>query len=71
MRPNSDDGLTEEEIAVIHELILRGLRDVPVHEREYGEAYDRFCDVAGVPLTIGEQPERVREVWDEVFEDAA
>lgn len=60
--------LNEDQLDVIHELILRGLRETDPADREYGEAYDAFVQAAGYPLRIGDQPERVQEVWDEIIE---
>lgn len=61
----------ERHLDVIYELILRGLRETPVWEREYGEAFDAFVDAAGYPRRIGDQPERVQDVWNEILEESA
>lgn len=61
--------LDEDVLDVVHELLLRGLRQTDPADREYGEAYDAFVDAAGYPMRIGDQPDRVREVWLEMIED--
>lgn len=63
--------LDDDRLDIIHELILRGLQETSPHEREYGDAYDAFADAAGLPHRIGDQPDRVREVWNDIMEDAA
>lgn len=62
--------LDEERIDIVHELILRGLRETDPADREYGEAYDAFVEAADYPLRIGDQPERIKEVWEEILEDS-
>jgi hypothetical protein len=59
--------IDEIHLDTIHELLLRGLKETPVHKREYGEAYDAFVEAADYPLRIGDQPERVQDVWEEVI----
>jgi len=61
--------LDEGQLDVVHELILRGLRQTDPSKREYGEAYDAFVEAADYPLRIGDQPERVRDVWGEITEE--
>lgn len=61
--------LDDETFHVLHELVLRGLRETDPARREYGEAYDDFVDAADIPRRIGDQPDRVREVWQELIED--
>lgn len=61
--------IDEDKLDTIHELVLRGLRQTEPAEREYGEAYDAFADAAGYPHRIGDQPERVQEIWDEIWEE--
>lgn len=60
--------LEKEQMDVIHELVLRGLSQTNPADREYGEAYNAFMDASDYPLRIGDQPERVREVWSEILE---
>lgn len=62
--------LPQEQLDIIHELVLRGLRQVDPIEMEYHDAYDTWVRQAGYPRRIGDQPERVREVWYEVMTDA-
>jgi len=64
----SFDDLHAEDKAIIHELILRGLRETPVEEYEYGRAYDNFCEAEDIDLRIGDQPARVRAVWLDIFD---
>lgn len=63
--------LDKRQLDVVHELILRGFRETDPTDREYGEAYDAFVEAADYPLSIGDQPERVREVWAEIMEGGA
>jgi len=66
----SFDDLDDDQVAIIHELILRGLRDTSPADREYGTAYDDFCNAVDIPLRIGDQPDRVQGVWDEIVESS-
>ena len=61
--------LDDDQLATVHELLLRGLKNSEL-SRQQCEAYDAFCDAADIPLRIGDQPERVQAVWDEIFEEA-
>lgn len=63
--------LPAEQMDIIHELVLRGLRDTDPTDREYGEAYDAFVEDAGYPLRIGDQPTNVRETWYELVQEGA
>lgn len=63
--------LEDDEFDVVHELILRGLRQTHPAEREYGEAYDAFTESAGCPLRIGDQPDRVQDIWSKIASDGA
>ena len=62
--------LPQAQLDVIHELLLRGLAETDPGDREYGAAYDAFVEAAGYPLRIGDQPDRVRELWEELIGDA-
>lgn len=61
--------LEDEHADVVYELLLRGLRETHPADREYSEAFDAFVDAAGYPRRIGDQPENVREAWEELFEE--
>jgi len=61
--------MEQDQLDVVHELLLRGLKQTDPSEREYGEAYDAFVEAADYPLRIGDQPERVRDVWSEIVEE--
>lgn len=63
--------LDDDTFAVVHELILRGLKETDPTERRYGEAYDTFLEGADAPLRIGEQPAEVQEVWEEIVQDGS
>jgi len=63
------DDLTDDELTIINELALRGLNESEP-TREQCDAYDAFCDAADIPLRIGDQPERVRAVFEEIIEEA-
>lgn len=65
--PGIDD-LSNEQLDIIHELILRGLRQTNPADREYGDAYDAFVDATDYPLRIGDQPDRVRDTWYEIIQ---
>ena len=60
--------LNERQLAIIHELILRGLNETDATDRKYGEAYDAFVDASGQPVRIGDLPDNVQAVWGEIFE---
>jgi len=61
--------IDEDQLDVIHELILLGLTQTNPADREYGDAYDTFVEAADYPLRIGDQPERVKNVWGEIAEE--
>ena len=60
---------TEEEYYLIHELLLRGLdaKEQPV-PREYMHAFDEFVDYSPIGDRIWDQPENIREVWEEFLD---
>ncbi len=59
---------TEEEYYLIHELLLRGMMAKETLPREYAHAFDEFVDYSPVGDRIGDQPENIREVWEEFHE---
>jgi len=63
--------IDDSQLDTVHELILRGLTDSEELTEEQLQAYDNFCDAAGYPLRIGDQPENVQAVWDDLLSDAA
>jgi len=64
----SFEDLDDDQVAIIHELILRGLRETSPADQEYSETYDDFCEAVDIPLRIGDQPERVQDLWGDIFE---
>lgn len=63
--------LPDEQADIVYELLLRGLRETDASNRQYAEAFDAFVDAAGYTWRIENQPENVREVWDEIVEGAS
>lgn len=59
---------TENEYYLLHELLLRGMMAKDPLPREYAHAFDEFVDYSPVGARIGDQPENVREVWEEFLE---
>lgn len=61
--------IDEEQLDVLHELVLLGLRETDPADREYCAAYDEFVEAAGYPFRIGDQPERIQGLWNEILEE--
>lgn len=60
--------LTEEEYYLLHELLLIGLANKQDGGPGYSRAFDEFVDYSPVGDRIGDQPENIREAWEELLD---
>lgn len=61
---------TEQKYYLLHELLLRGMMAKDPLPPEYARAFDEFVDYSPVGDRIGDQPENIREVWEEFLESS-